>query len=140
MTGATSCPTAKQISVLKIVADWADRFICIRNIFVFGSFARGEQSPDDIDIAVEYTEDVFKRAAVQCYTDVNACSMDLERALSKVVPVPVGWTGLLALTDGYDGTAWAAIHEGRLIHRCRKAQMIWTKPRASSQDIEAFRE
>ena len=50
-------PTAKQIEVLKTVAEWADRFTCIRNVFVFGSFVRGAQTPDDIDIAVDYTED-----------------------------------------------------------------------------------
>jgi predicted nucleotidyltransferase len=128
-------PTAKQLEVLRIAADWADQFACVRSIFIFGSFARGAESPDDIDIAVEYTEDVFDRAAIQCYTDANARSMELEEALGKVLPVHVGWTGLAALKDGYDETAWAAIRKGKPIHRCRKAQMIWTEPKVASQNI-----
>jgi predicted nucleotidyltransferase len=122
-------PTAKQIEVLKTVAAWADRFTCIRNVFVFGSFARGVQTPDDIDIAIDYTEDVHKRAAPKCYSDVNACSMDLEQALRKFVPVHIGWTGLAVFNQGYDEKAWAAIHAGKVVLRCGKAQMIWTEPK-----------
>jgi len=97
-------PTVKQIEVLKTVAEWADRFPCIRKIYVFGSFARGVEMPDDVDIAVDYIEDVTK-TALRCYTDVNVCSGDLEQSLSGIVSVRVGWTGLV-LADGYDQKAW----------------------------------
>jgi predicted nucleotidyltransferase len=118
--GVMNGPTAKQIEVLKIVAEWANRFPCIRNIYVFGSFARGVEIPHDIDIAVDYSEDVTKRTALKCYTDVNAASTDLEQSLSRTVQVRVGWTGLSVLRDGYDKKAWAAIRSGEVRHCCGK--------------------
>ena len=122
-------PATQQIQVLKIVADWADRFTCIRKIHIFGSFARGEKCKD-IDIAVDYIDDVRKLKAVQCYTEVNTNSADLERALRKVVSVQVGWTGLDVLrTKKYDHTAWEAIKSGRVIQACGKAQLVWTEPK-----------
>jgi len=86
-------PATQQIQVLKTVAEWADQFTCIRKIHVFGSFARGEEF-SDIDIAVDYIDDVRELKAVQCYTEVNKSSTDLEKTLSKIVSVQVGWTGL----------------------------------------------
>ena len=118
-------PTARQIEVLKIVAEWAQRFSCIQTVYVFGSFARGVQKPSDIDIAVGYVEDVAKRPMLECYSNVNACSAELEQSLSKVVSAPVGWTGLV-IAQGYDQTAWAAIRAGRMLRCCGKAQLIWT--------------
>jgi predicted nucleotidyltransferase len=125
-------PTAQQIEVLKIVADWADRFPCIRHIYIFGSYVRGAQIPDDIDIAVAYTEEVSKRTALQCYTDVNFHSTDLEQSLGRIVTPRVAWTGLRLLLDGYDHTAWGAIHAGTVVHCHRKAKMIWTEPKPPS--------
>jgi len=120
-------PSAKQLEVLNLVAAWADRFPCIRRIYIFGSFARGISTPNDIDIAVDYTDNV--RTELQCYSDVNARSIDLEQSVRGIVPVRVGWTGLAALRDGYDQTAWISIHAGRVVHCCGKAQMIWTEPK-----------
>jgi predicted nucleotidyltransferase len=130
MTG----PTAKQIEVLNIVAEWADRFPCIRTVYVFGSFVRCVQTPHDIDIAVDYSEDVAKRIALKCYTDVNLSSTDLEQSLGKVVSVGVGWTGLAVLRDGYDQKAWMAIRAGKVVHCCGKAQMIWTDPKPQTDN------
>src|SRR5262249_1846080 len=73
-------PATQQIQVLKTVAEWADQFTCIRKIHVFGSFARGEEF-SDIDIAVDYIDDVRELKAVQCYTEVNKSSTDLDRLL-----------------------------------------------------------
>ena len=91
--GSTAATPIQQIQVLKILAEWADRFTCIRKIHIFGSFVRGEKF-SDIDIAVDYIDDVRKLKAVQCYTEVNKSSTDLEKTLSKIVSVQVGWTGL----------------------------------------------
>lgn len=121
--------TVQQIEVLKTVALWANRFSCIRRVYIFGSFARGAPDPRDIDIAIDYTEDVIKQTALDCYTDVNAQSADLEQSLRGIVSVHVGWTGLSVLRDGYDQKAWASIHAGNLVHCCGKAQMIWTEPK-----------
>jgi predicted nucleotidyltransferase len=122
----------QQIQVLKTVAEWADRFTCIRKIHIFGSFARGEKF-GDIDIAVDYIDDVRELKAVQCYTDVNTSSADLEETLSKVVSVQVGWTGLNVLrTKKYDATAWEAIKSGKVIQCCGKAQLVWTKPKSEA--------
>ena len=122
--------TAKQREVLKTLAAWADQFPCIRGVYVFGSFARGVEMPDDIDIAIDYSE-LGNRVAVACYSAVNASSEDLEHSLSKIVPVHVAWTGLAVLSEGYDQTAWAAIQSGRVVQCCGKAQMIWTDPKPS---------
>jgi predicted nucleotidyltransferase len=128
--------TNTQIEVLQAVAEWANRFPCIRVVYVFGSFARGHHAPNDLDIAVEFTEDVVRRTAVECYTDVNLGSTDLERALAKILSVSVGWTGLTVLRDGYDHRAWAAIRAGRLLQCSGKARMIWTEPTPQPHDAE----
>ena len=124
-------PATQQIQVLKIVAEWADRFTCIRKIHVFGSFARGEQF-SDIDIAVEYTS---KDPPVECYTAVNTCSGELEEALSRVVTARIGWTNIAVKhpLQGYDHTAWEAIKSSRVIQSCGKAQVVWT---SQSQKLE----
>ncbi len=122
-------PTAKQTEVLQIAAAWANKFPCVRNLYIFGSFARGAPAPSDIDIAIDYVDDVRKRLAAQCYTDVNRASMELEQSLYRILLVPIGWTGLAVFSEGYDEKAWAAIREGRLVQSCGKAQMIWTKPK-----------
>jgi predicted nucleotidyltransferase len=129
MCSAITHLTAKQIEVLKIAAAWADEFPCIRTVYIFGSFVRGVLTPHDIDIAVDYIEDVVKRTALQCYSDVNSHSADLEQSLSRVLSVHVGWTGLSVLRDGYDHKAWAAIHAGKVVHCDRKAKLIWTEPK-----------
>ena len=117
----------QQIQVLKTVAEWGDRFTCIRKIHVFGSFARGEQF-SDIDIAVQYTS---KDPPLECYTAVNTCSGELEEALSKVVPASIGWTNIAVKHphQGYDHKAWDAINSGKVIQCCKKAQLVWTKPK-----------
>lgn len=119
--------TTQQIRVLKTIAEWADRFTCIRKIHVFGSFARGEQF-SDIDIAVEYTS---KDPPLECYTAVNTCSGELEEALSEVVPASIGWTNIAVKHphQGYDLKAWDAINSGKVIQCCQKAQLVWTKPK-----------
>ena|SRR5215467_1599076 len=123
-------PATQQTQVLKTVAQWADRFTCIRKIHVFGSFARGEEKCSDIDIAVDYTDEVRELKAVQCYTEVNISSADLEETLRKIVSVQVGWTGLDVLrTQKYDHKAWEAIKSGRVTQCCGKAQLVWTEPK-----------
>jgi hypothetical protein len=57
-------------------------------------------------------------AGQKCYTNVNANSAELERSLSRVISVPVGWTGLASLRDGYDEVAWKSIRSGREIGYC----------------------
>lgn len=125
-------PTAKQIEVLKIAAAWANKFPCVRTLYFFGSWARGAPAPSDIDIAIEYVDEVRKHQAHQCYTEVNTSSEELEQSLHTILPVRVGWTGLDVLGAGYDETAWAAIRAGGLVHSCGKAHMIWTKPKAEN--------
>jgi hypothetical protein len=72
--------------------------------------------------------------ALKCYSDVNACSTDLEQSSSRIISVRVAWTGLTVLRDGYDEKAWTAIHAGRLIQCCRKAEMIWTEPKPQTDN------
>ena len=124
--------TGRQIEVLTIADAWANKFPCVRTLYIFGSFARGDPAPSDIDIAIEYVDEVHKRQALQCYTDVNASSEELEQSLHTILRVRVGWTGLGVLREGYDETAWAAIRAGAVVHSCGKAQMIWTKPKAEN--------
>lgn len=123
-------PTAKQIEVLQTAAAWANKFRCVRTLYIFGSFARGAPAPNDIDIAIDYVDEVRKRLAARCYTDVNKASMELEQSLHTILSIPIGWTGLAVLSEGYDEKAWAAIREGSLVQSCGKAQMIWTEPRS----------
>jgi predicted nucleotidyltransferase len=58
--GRMCVPTAKQIEVLKIADAWANKFPCVRTLYIFGSFARGDPEPGDIDIAIEYVDEVHE--------------------------------------------------------------------------------
>jgi len=120
--------TTKQIQILETVAEWADRFTCIRKIHVFGSFARCEAF-SDIDMAVEYTS---KDPPPECYTAVNMRSGELEEALSRVVPANIGWTNIAVKNQGYDHKAWEAINSGKVIQCCGKARLVWTKPKSKA--------
>jgi predicted nucleotidyltransferase len=124
--------TSNQAEVLRIVAEWAARFPCISAIYVFGSFARDDKSPSDLDIAVAYTEEALNALLHECYTNVNLSSPDLETSLKQVISAPVGWTGLASLREGYDQVTWDAIHAGREVGSCGKARMIWTEPKPQS--------
>jgi predicted nucleotidyltransferase len=120
-----------QVKILRIVAEWADLFPCIDAVYVFGSVARGEETPHDIDIAIEYSDEVRANvtAAIECYTNVNARSPELEQSLARVISVSVGWTGLASLREGYDEVAWKSIRAGWETGCCMKAKLIWTEPK-----------
>jgi predicted nucleotidyltransferase len=121
--------TSDQAEVLRIVAEWAARFPCISAIYVFGSFARNDRSPSDLDIAVAYTEEELNALVHEGYTNVNLSSPDLEASLKQVISAPVAWTGIKVLGEDYDHVAWDAIHSGREVGSCGKAKMIWTEPK-----------
>jgi hypothetical protein len=78
--------------------------------------------------AVEYIPEVAT-AAIDCYTDVNTRSPELERSLEPIISAPVGWTGLAPMSTGYDAVAWKAIRAGQELGRRGKALMIWTEPK-----------
>jgi predicted nucleotidyltransferase len=105
-----------QTAALRIVAEWADLFPCINSVYVFGSFARGDQSAKDIDIAIEYS---------------NLRSLELQQALEHAISIPVGWTGLASLREPYDQVAWNAIRTGREMGSFGKAKLIATEPKPS---------
>src|SRR5262249_44229472 len=106
--GSTAATPIQQIQVLKTVAEWADRFTCIRKIHVFGNLERVKKF-SNLDIAFNSIADVGELNAIKGYTEVNPSSADLEKALRKIVSVKVGWTGLEVLrTKKYDHTAWEA--------------------------------
>jgi predicted nucleotidyltransferase len=122
-----------QTAALRIVAEWADLFPCINSVYVFGSFARGDQAAKDIDIAIEYSDGVRSRMRpdLECYTNVNLRSLELQQALEHAISISVGWTGLASLREPYDQVAWNAIRTGREMGSFGKAKLIATEPKPS---------
>jgi predicted nucleotidyltransferase len=122
--------TPKQIGILSHVAVWAASYPCIEVVHVFGSIARDEPNPGDIDIAFEYVESVRSDPAmVTYYTNVNEDWDNLvELLLGKFGHQPRA-TGLFPFNEPYDHTAWSAIGAGRKIGRIGKAIMTWTAPK-----------
>lgn len=121
--------TETHFEVVKIISTWADQFPCIHKVYVFGSFARGDEAPSDIDVAVEYIDDISN--CIHCYRDVSTGSVILERSLRRMVSAPVGWTGLAALRDEYDQIVWTAIHSGKMLYSWGKAEMILTSSKSA---------
>jgi hypothetical protein len=123
-----------QLQVMNILDEWADKFACLSTVYVFGSFARGAENPNDIDVAVEYTDEVRERRDLNCYTKVNIGSADVEESVRAITPVPLGWTGLNVLLAGYDKKAWEAIRSGDELHRHGKVRMVRTEPYDKSSE------
>jgi predicted nucleotidyltransferase len=66
--------TLEQDKILKVISAWADKYPCIKAMYVFGSVARNEATAtSDLDIAFEYVSEVrsYDCNAVGCYTTVN---------------------------------------------------------------------
>ena len=123
--GSTAATPIQQIQVLKTVAEWADRFTCIRKIHIFGSFVRGEAF-SDIDIAVEYAT---KDPPLECYTAVNRSSPDPRANFEQNSSSSNRLDQHRGQALGYDQKAWEAIRSGRVIQSRGKAQLVWTEPK-----------
>jgi predicted nucleotidyltransferase len=49
----------KQETALRTIADWADRFECVKGVVLYGSVARGDERADsDLDVDLEFVADL----------------------------------------------------------------------------------
>ena len=52
---ATGTMNSKQKIALRIIADWADRFACVKSAVIYGSVARCDEKPSsDLDLDLEF--------------------------------------------------------------------------------------
>jgi predicted nucleotidyltransferase len=121
--------TLEQDKILKVISAWADKYPCIKAMYVFGSVARNEATAtSDLDIAFEYVSEVrsYESNAVGCYTTVNDQWEQLVEELKQICRYQPSQTGLSPFSDSYDHKAWSYIRNGREIGRYGKVILTWT--------------
>ena len=124
--------TPKQQGILDAIATWANRYLCIKQIHVFGSVARNEtHDASDLDIAFEYVADIMADdAMVDCYSRVNTDWGKLAESLKEQFGHQPKETGLSPFACPYDEVAWRAIRGGREVGRNGKVVLTWTAPKS----------
>ena len=146
MSGTASLDqiSAEQRKVLEIVSAWADRYVCLKTVCIFGSFARGEARDDsDLDLyAVPFDQDELAcdhDAAVSSFTQFQAdyCySERSKRELTELTSLPVSTHGGHFRSDdrGEDG-AVAFIRDGTIVARLGKVIIVATERKPSKPAV-----
>ena len=120
-----------QERILQNLADFADRFECIRALYLFGGVARGEtEAADDIDIYVDFAEGFENSAALsRSYEQFQAQCAEWAEQQRSLIDRKVSFhhPSLRAPKD----EAWDVIQQHALNapHCIRKAIMVATPPR-----------
>jgi predicted nucleotidyltransferase len=123
---------AVRTRVLEMISAWAERYVCIERVYIFGSFARGDPYPNDIDVAVWFTEATINRNEVMDYTAAQASSEDLADSILGMSLPKISWTGMTPFTECYDFQAWRYIRAGREVRRLGNAALIYTDPKPAN--------
>jgi predicted nucleotidyltransferase len=119
----------KQDVALTLIAQWADGFECIRSAVIFGSVARGEETPtSDLDVDLEFVAPLTERLAAS-YRDACRSFDDLHRAALHATGHPLDLSN--TVLDQLDDVARRAIECGTEIGKLRKARIVATAPKAS---------
>ncbi len=124
----------KQEIALQTIAQWADRFGCVKSVVIFGSVARGDEGPNsDLDVDLAFVAPLTERAA-ESYR--NACrSFD---DLRRDVLYATGHTLDISndVLDHLDDIARRAIECGIEIAVMRKARIVATAPKPNPMPSE----
>jgi predicted nucleotidyltransferase len=117
----------KQEIALRTIAQWADRFGCIKRVIIFGSVARGDEEPNsDLDVDLEFVAPLTERAA-ESYR--NACRSfdDLRRDVLHATGHSLDISNYVL--DHLDDVARRAIECGIELGALGKAKIVATAPK-----------
>ena len=117
----------KQEIALRTIAQWADRFECMKGVVIFGSVARGDERPNsDLDVDLEFVAPLTERAA-ESYR--NACRSfdDLRRDVLHATGHSLDISNYVL--DHLDDVARRAIECGIEIGLMGKARIVATAPK-----------
>jgi predicted nucleotidyltransferase len=115
-----------QERALEIVAKFADRFDCLKSLYLFGSVARGETAEaEDVDVAAEFKpmKDLVHGDDFQAF---QSAFEDWQYEASVPLSRPVRFS--YAYIDGRDDDCWRAIESAARnpVARVGKALMVAT--------------
>ena len=124
----------KQEIALRTIAQWADRFECIKGVVIFGSVARGDEEPNsDLDVDLEFVVPLTEGAA-QSYR--NACRSfdDLRRDILRATGHSLDISNYVL--DHLDDVARRAIECGIELGTLGKAKIVATAPKPKPTTFE----
>jgi len=122
---------SKQKIALRIVADWADRFACVKSAVIYGSVARGDEKPSsDLDLDLEF--DLTGPGMAVSYTNAERSFDELHEQILSATGHPLKLSNYV--TTRYDHCARRAIECGTEIGAREKARVVATKPKPLSYD------
>jgi predicted nucleotidyltransferase len=123
---------AKQVTALRIIACWADRFDCVAKAVIYGSVARGDEGPtSDLDVDLEYVPNLTAPGMTKSYYEAHASFEKLSNDLVEVI-------GHRARLSNYakhlfDNAPRNWIKCGTEIGALGKARMVRTPPKPKNE-------
>jgi predicted nucleotidyltransferase len=98
--------------LLEAVSEWADRYPCIKEAYIFGSFVRDDvHDGSDIDIGLELDDLPGHAEMMVSYNDMQAAYADWAVALGERFGRRVEISGQNAGAKKENDPAWDAIQE-----------------------------
>jgi predicted nucleotidyltransferase len=122
---------SKQKVALRIIADWADRFACVKSAVIYGSVARGDEKPSsDLDVDLQFESDLTAPGMAISYTNAQQSLDELRKQILSETGHPLKLSNYVIAR--YDHCARRAIECGTEIGGRGKARVVATK---SSREI-----
>ena len=122
---ATGTMNSKQKIALRIIADWADRFACVKSAVIYGSVARCDEKPSsDLDLDLDF--DTGPGMAVS-YTHAQQSFDKLHEQILSATGHRLKLSNYVI--NRYDHIARHAIECGTEIGARGKARVVATKPK-----------
>lgn len=126
----------EQRIILEEAAKLADQFVCLKNVYLFGSVVRGDTHPgSDVDIAFDYADELYLKAGVpprhlmECHIALQPAALkwadNLEHAVGRKVHIH---RDHVSKEEDYMWPAIKAAGEVPLAS-IGKALMVWTEPK-----------
>jgi len=131
MTKLAAPPTemnSKQKTALQIIADWADRFACVKSAVIYGSVARGDEKPtSDLDLDLQFESDLTVPGMAVSYTHAQQSFDELHAQILSETGHPLKLSNYVVAR--YDHCVRRAIEYGTEIGGRGKARVVATKPK-----------
>jgi predicted nucleotidyltransferase len=119
---------SKQRLALQIIADWADRFACVKSAVIYGSVARGDEKPSsDLDLDLQFEFDLTAPGMAVSYTNAQQSLDELREQILCATRHRLKISNYVI--KRYDRTARRAIECGTEIGARGKARVVATKPK-----------
>lgn len=119
---------SKQKVALRIIADWADRFACVKSAVIYGSVARGDEKPSsDLDLDLQFESDLTAPGMAVSYTNAQQSFDELHEQILSATGHPLKLSNYVVTR--YDHGARRGIECGTEIGGRGKARVVATKPK-----------